>query len=101
RDHAARFRILVQAVEALPQPLGNRSTATVREPQQLRESSDGKYSRHDGDARSRATVAVPQKHVRIEEELRDGADRPRIDFALQILQIRIDSSRLRMPLGIG
>src|ERR1019366_5412413 len=98
RDQAARVRIIVQPVEAAPQPIGNRGAATIGEPQQLRKARDGEYPGYDVDVNTRrcAAVAVAQERVRIKKELRDGAAGAGIDFALQILHVGGDAARFRM-----
>ena len=103
RDHAARLRILIQSVEPAAQPLGYRRSATLRKTQHVREPRDGKNPRHDvrADPRGCAPIAIPQEHVRVEKELRDRAIGARVDFALEIFQIRLDGTGLRVSLGVG
>src|ERR1700722_14878733 len=101
-DHAARLGLIIQSVEALPQPRRHGCAAALSEAQQLgkaRDRQDAGHQRH-ANARRHAALAIAQKHIGIEEELRDATPRARIDLALQILQIRLDAARFRVPLRV-
>src|SRR3984957_18559473 len=84
-DHASRLGIIIQSVEALPQPQRHGCAAALGEAQQLgeaRDRQDAGHQRH-ANARGRAAVAIAQEHIGIEEELSDGSPGGRIDLARQ------------------
>src|SRR3954468_16995566 len=75
RDHLARLGVVLEPVEAVLEPVRDARAAALGEARDLREARDRQDARHDGrvDAARRALVAKAQEHLRVVEELRDGA----------------------------
>src|SRR5689334_10963687 len=103
RDQLARVGVVLEAVEAMLEPLGDRGAATLGELGDLRKARDRQDSRHDGrvDTARRATIAEAQERVRVIEELRDRPRGTRVDLAFQISQVELEARRLRMPFRIS
>src|SRR6185295_12495163 len=102
RDHLAGLGVVLEPVEAMLEPLRDGRAATLGEARDLREARDRQDAGHDGrmDAARRALVTEAQEHLRVVEELRDGARSTRIDLALQVVEIELGARRLGMFLGI-
>src|SRR5690349_3682069 len=103
RNQLARLGVVLEAVEAMLQPIGDRGAAALGEFRDLREARDRQDARHDRrvDAARRATIAEAQEHVGVIEELRDRARGARVDLALEIAQVGLEARRLRMFLRVG
>src|SRR5688572_11957050 len=85
-NESSRVGIFIETVEAMGEPIRDASAATLRHAEHLRESSDRQDAGNDRrlNAGSCTLIAKPQKHVGIEEELRDRARRSGIDFRFQV-----------------
>src|SRR5688572_17989405 len=70
RDQLARLGVVLQAIEAMFEPLRNARPATLRKSRDLREAGDRQDTGHDGrvDAARRATVAKTQEHIGVIEK---------------------------------
>src|SRR5690349_6477568 len=102
RNQLARLGVVLEAVEAMLQPVGDRGAAALGEFRDLREARDRQDARHDRrvDAARRATIAEAQEHVGVIEELRDRARSARVDLALEVAKVELEARRLGMPFRI-
>ena len=95
--------ILVQPLEPLGHPTGNRSAAPRRKPRDLLERMDRLDARHDrrGDPRRPRPFDETEVIVVVEEHLGDGARRAGIELALQVVDIGFPVRALRVFFRIG
>jgi hypothetical protein len=102
-DQAARLGIVVQAVEAMRQPVGHARATAPRHAQHLRKTRDRQDARHDAGLDAGRGTAIPeaQEQAGVEEELRDGAIGAGVDLGSEIHQLEVRIGRFRMRLGIG
>src|SRR5688572_6699509 len=98
-----RFGILLEALEALGKPAGNRSPAFGGEPRDLLERMDRLDSRHDGggNAGGARTIDEAKVAVVVEEHLRDGTCRAGVELALEVVDVGRPVGALRVLLGIS
>jgi hypothetical protein len=101
-DQATGLGILVQAVEQVGQPAGNRSLAGGRHLLQAVEVGHRHDARHDrnGDPRGARLVDEAQEGVDVEEELTDAQGRAGVDLGLQHIDVVVQRRALGMLLGI-
>src|SRR5690606_6069333 len=97
-----RFGILLEALEALGQPRGDRGATARGEPGYLLEAVNGLDARNDRRRNPRGPRALDEAEVIciVEEHLRDGARRARIELALEIVDVRCPVRALRVLLRI-
>src|SRR3984885_11288605 len=102
-DDAPALEIVVEAVVHARQRAGPPRAAALRhahhalEIRRRHEAGDDRYRYAFGGR----VVAKPRDRVAVEAELPDGAARPRIDLALEQVEVVTEGRRIRMPLGIA
>src|SRR5213079_2691508 len=99
-DELARGRQLIEAFEQLVEPDGERRAAALRKAPGRRDVRYGQDARYDFDVHACLgdLIAEVQEAIGGEEELGDRAVRTGIDLALQIIEIRLTITRIRMDL---
>ena len=104
RSHQlACFRVVIEALEKIGQPVGYLGAAKAGKFPDLCEIRDRQEARDDrhGDPGRAGPVQKPEIVVNIEEKLGDGAAGPTIDFALEIVEIGLGAGRRGVGFGIG
>src|SRR3546814_8623625 len=96
RDELARRGTVVEPVEQAAEPTGHCRPAHRRHALRLREIRHRQDSGHELRVETRGGRSVPETEegFRLEAELRDGAARPRVELALQIVDIACRGGRL-------
>src|SRR5579864_2926776 len=102
-DQLACRRKVVQPLEKAVQPFGYAGAAGFREAAGLGDVRDRKDPGHDLDVHSGVghCILEAQEAVGREEELRDRAVGAGVDLALQIVEVGLAGSRIRMDLGVS
>ena len=102
-DERMRFRIALQSLEAVGEPLRHARAGLFGEARDLLEIADRHDARHDRN-RNAARPRLVEKaeiDVIVEKELRNGARRAGVDLRLQRVEILLDRRAFGMSFRIG
>ncbi len=102
-DQLARGGVVIEAVEALGEPGRHAGAGARGEIRRRLEILHRQNARHDRDIDAARTHAIEIAEIKVvlEEELRDGAARPGVDFGLEHVDVGVDRRRVRVLLRIG
>src|SRR5438309_7331507 len=102
RDETARGGIIVEALEAVGEPLRYACAGALGEVGGLLEVLHRDDARNDWDRYTAIARAIEKTQIAfvLEEELRDGARRARIDLRFQYVDVEVERSRFRVFFGI-
>src|SRR4051794_40220499 len=102
-NELARRRIIVEALEPVRQPVGNRGTATGGKAPRLLEILHRQDARHDRnvDAPRPDPIQIVEIEIVLEEELSYGSARPRIDLGGEHVEVSRYGGAIGMLFGIG